>query len=97
VRSLVLLSNGHLASASDDKSIRIWNLKSAERGENLVKTIFQQESRILFFTSLSLLLNGNLASGDWSGSIGIWNFEQNSTNYSSNHAKETMHIFNFMD
>jgi WD40 repeat protein len=83
VNSLVLLSNGHLASASSDKSIRIWNLKCAERGEDLVLTLFHPQSLKYPIIYLSRLLNGNLASGDQRGAICLWNFEQNSTNYSS--------------
>jgi WD40 repeat protein len=77
VMSLVLLSNGHLTSASSDRTIRLWNL---DKEPSLVKTLFAHSDTVFCL----VLLNDEqmMASGSRDGGIKIWHFERNSTDYS---------------
>jgi WD40 repeat protein len=74
VVALSLLKNGYLASASMDKSFRIWNWQT----ECLLKTVFVQlDNRWYHYYVASLLSlpDGNLASGCTDSDIQIWNFQ----------------------
>jgi WD40 repeat protein len=48
---IVLMPNEHLASASDDKIIRIWDL---DKNPPLIKTIYAHSERV---TCLSILMD----------------------------------------
>ncbi len=65
VVSIVLLKNGYLASASEDKTIKIWNLKNY----SLVRTLVGHSAGVW---SLCVLSNDLLASGSNDKTIKIW-------------------------
>jgi WD40 repeat protein len=77
VNALVYLPNGNLASASGDKTIRIWDL---DKEIPLIKTIFAHNH---FVHCLVLLDDGSVASGSHDGTIKMWHFIKNSTNYTA--------------
>ena len=65
---LVVLLDGNLASASLDKTIRIWNMTN----ELTQRILLGHKS---FVTCLAVLPNGDLASGSWeqpNSTIRIW-------------------------
>lgn len=63
---MTLLSNGNLASGSDDKTIKIWNTTDGR----LIRTLSNHTNKIL---SLLVLSNGYLASSSSDFSLKIWN------------------------
>jgi phospholipase A-2-activating protein len=65
VSCLVVLSNGDLASGSEDKTVRIWNSKNGNT------KILNGHTSVVY--SLALLPDGNLASGSADNTIRIWN------------------------
>ena len=65
VYSLAVLPNGHLASGSDDKTIKIWNPTDG----SVIRTLSGHSSEVL---ALAVLPNGHLASGSYLD-IKIWN------------------------
>jgi WD40 repeat protein len=69
VNFLVLLRNGHLASASDDKTIKVWNVQG---DGSLVRTLTGHLSHVW---SLVVLRNGHWASSSYDQTIKIWNVE----------------------
>jgi WD40 repeat protein len=79
VNALVYLPNGKLASASHDKTMRIWDLGNSTE-KPLIKTIFVHTDDV---TCLVLLEDGNVASGSTDESIKIWHFDKNSSNFSA--------------
>ena len=64
INDLVLLSKNWIASASNDKAIKIWDI--VER--KLVKTLYGHENSV---ESL-LFKNGLLLSSTWNGTIKLW-------------------------
>jgi WD40 repeat protein len=70
VLSLVNLKQGHLASASSDLTIKIWNWESLEYGVALLATLKGHSDTVV---SLVLLPNGFLASASWDQSVKTWN------------------------
>ncbi len=68
VKDLVLLSNGLLASCSQDKRIKLWNIEDG----HCEKTLKGHE---FFVYSLLLLNNRNLASGSADKNIKVWDVE----------------------
>jgi WD40 repeat protein len=71
VYSLVLLNNGHLASGSADKTIKIWDILCGT-----VKRTLNGHTDIVY--KLVLLANGDLVSGSHDNTIKIWNIEEGS-------------------
>ena len=67
VTSLALLSNGKLASGSEDNKIKIWNLETYKE----IGTIITDS----LIYSLVALSNGWVAGGSEDGTIKIWNSE----------------------
>ena len=66
VKSMVLMNDGvTMASASEDRTVKIWNISTGE----LVNTL---QERYLSFKSLALLRDGRLISGTWDDLILIW-------------------------
>jgi WD40 repeat protein len=65
VSALAQLPNGDLASASDDNSIKIWNLSTGA-----LKKTFNGHTN--FIKSLVVLKNGLLVSASWDKTIKIW-------------------------
>jgi WD40 repeat protein len=66
ITSVVQLNNDDLATASSDRTIKIWNLTSYQTK----RTINAHNDLIL---CMALLKNGNLASGSMDTTIRIWN------------------------
>lgn len=67
VRMLKILSDGSLASSSDDYSIKIWNTTDG----TLMKTLVGHKNRT---SALVRLENGSLISGSWDQTIVVWDF-----------------------
>ena len=65
IRCLLLLPSGHLASGSDDETIRIWNLANGQ----WVRTL---NGKSEYVWNLLSLQNGHLASGNTGKVIEIW-------------------------
>ena len=65
VFSLVALSNGYLASAGADMTIKVWNFTDGSLRKSLV-------GHSNYVYSLVLLQNGNMASGSLDNIIKIW-------------------------
>ena len=70
IQDMVNLPNGLLASASDDKSIKIWNLTDSSS-----RTFYINKGKIL---SMNILKNGNLVSGDSQGNVLVHNLTDGS-------------------
>ena len=70
VTSLVNLRKGHMASASEDRTIKIWNYDNLEYGVALLATLRGHADKVM---DLTLLFDGNLASASWDGTVNIWN------------------------
>jgi WD40 repeat protein len=66
VNSVVVLPSGYLASASDDKTIIIWDVNANQR----IRTLEGHSSSV---RSLAVLANGYLASASDDQTIKIWN------------------------
>jgi phospholipase A-2-activating protein len=66
ILSLAVLRNGYLASASQDRNIKIWNTDTS----SLIRTLTGHTSYVY---ALTVLPNGNLASGCGDFTIKIWN------------------------
>ncbi|MDO8954726.1 MAG: protein kinase [Gammaproteobacteria bacterium] len=66
VRSLIKLSDGRLASGSEDDTIRLWNVSSGE----CEATLLGHEYGVFSLTELS---DGRLASGSGDRTIRLWN------------------------
>jgi WD40 repeat protein len=69
VNYLVVLQNGNIVSASDDKLIRIWDINTY----TCIKTLSGHHSYVM---SVIVLPNGNLASSCEDGRIKIWDASQ---------------------
>ena len=69
VWALELLNNGDLASASDDKTIRIWDVDCVS-----ARIILNGHTDVV--RGLKVLPNGDLASGSFDGTIKIWDVEK---------------------
>jgi WD40 repeat protein len=83
IYSILVLSTGHLASASADGTVRIWNLAADRTRLTLNMTFIFDNTQLM---SLSILSDGNLAIAVAWRTIQIRHFSNNS-NYSS--GKET--------
>ena len=66
VWSLAVLPNGHLASGSHDKTIKIWNPTDGI----VIRTLSGHTDAVI---ELAVLPNGHLASGSEDKTIKIWN------------------------
>lgn len=66
VNALAALPNGHLASASSDRTVRVWD---TTRGV-CVKTMFGHSKMV---NDVVVLRDGNLASGSQDNTIRVWN------------------------
>lgn len=92
VTSLAVLSNGHLASGSWDKTIKIWTPLNA----TLLRTINNLPN---YVTSLAALANGNLVSGSTDQTIKIWTLNNQTLNDSGDFLKDfvTIILQNILD
>ncbi|CAF1117465.1 unnamed protein product [Brachionus calyciflorus] len=70
VTRLSTLTNGDLASASNDRTVRIWNTRTY----TFLKSINTNADPI----SINNLPNGNLMTGHSTGIINLWNVSNNS-------------------
>lgn len=66
VGALAVLPDGRLASGSDDKTIRLWDLT---RGRETARL----EGHTHIISSLCVLPDGRVASGSWDHTIRLWN------------------------
>jgi WD40 repeat protein len=66
---LIGLKKGHMASASWDMSVKIWNYEN-EAGLALLATLRGHNHKVFY---LALLSNGDLASASWDRIVKIWN------------------------
>ncbi|RNA17804.1 hypothetical protein BpHYR1_016202 [Brachionus plicatilis] len=66
VYSIAVLKNGDLASGSEDRTIKIWNINNG----SLKMTLSGHLGKVF---SLAVLINGDLASGSADKTIKIWN------------------------
>jgi WD40 repeat protein len=78
INSLIMLPTGHLASASGDGTVRIWNLKGLNGCEVTLNMTFVLTDPV---ASLAVLSDGNLAISPQWGDVEIRYFGKNS-NYS---------------
>ena len=69
IYQVLFLPSGRLASCSDDKTIRVWDIPSG-------KELYQLIGNIDWAISLALLPNGWLASGSNGGTIKLWDLDQ---------------------
>jgi hypothetical protein len=65
VLNLAVLPDGRLASASADRTIKLWNTHNGQ----CLATLTGHQKEVI---TLSVLPNGNLASGAWDGTIKFW-------------------------
>ena len=65
VRAVVVLPNGHIASASNDKTIRVWNIST----HKCVRILRGHTNGVY---ALSVLPSGRLASASLDATIRIW-------------------------
>jgi WD40 repeat protein len=65
INSMIALPNGYIATASQDKTVKIWDLNK----NILIKTLVGHTDQIY---CLALLSDGNIASGSWDNTIKIW-------------------------
>ena len=72
VRALELLTNGDLASASDDSKVKVWDIASYTFKYDLIG----HSSSV---NALKLLSNGLLASGSSDCTLKVWNTTANAT------------------
>ena len=77
VEKLLQLSDGRLASCSDDDTVRLWDTNTGDSQKiNLITLILSEnvmKRRTAIITSLVELPEGRLASVDYEGSVIIWN------------------------
>lgn len=66
VNALTVLPDGRLASASDDKTIRVWDVRSGK-----CERVLQSHTNDVY--SLATLPDGRLASGSRSNTVKVWN------------------------
>jgi WD40 repeat protein len=69
IQMLVRLKKGHMASASHDWSVKIWNYEN-KAGLALLATLKGHNHKVW---DLCLLRNGDLASASWDRTVKIWN------------------------
>jgi WD40 repeat protein len=71
INAMANLKKGHLASASSDFTIKIWNYDSLkEYGIALLATLTAHSH---YVTCLILFANGYLTSGSWDQTVKTWN------------------------
>jgi WD40 repeat protein len=78
VTSLQMLTTGHLASASVDGTVQIWNLETAVTDNAIVVTLNMTFAWYYHVSSLSVLSDGSLAIACLWGPIEIRHFSENS-------------------
>ncbi|RNA06326.1 WD-40 repeat [Brachionus plicatilis] len=69
VFQIIEMENGNLVSCSDDRTVKVWNVKTGDILNSITHTTYVR--------SIAFLNNGFLASGLSDGTINIWNFETN--------------------
>jgi len=65
VNVLTVLPDGSLVSGSEDKTIKIWDVKNGQT----IKTLTGHTG---FLSALTVLPDGSLVSGSWDNTIKIW-------------------------
>ena len=77
VNKIILLFSGNLATASEDKTIRVWNL-------NTMSLLFKLKGHNDSVLAMVQLKNGNLATGSLDKSIIVWDIIKKSIIYTLN-------------
>jgi len=72
VRALSVLPDGSLASGSEDKTIKIWDVRNGQT----IKTLTGHTSYVY---ALSVLSDGSLASGSSDSTVKIWDLKNGQT------------------
>jgi len=85
ITKVLSLSNGYLASASTDKTIKIWDPINFV----IIKTLLKHTDYVI---ALAELPNGDLVSGSKDKTIKIWNMSDGSVKFDSEHTKSVVDI-----
>jgi len=78
VRAIAVLPNGCVVSGSDDTTLRVWDVETAQT----VATLQGHESSVVAVAALS---DGRVASGSHDGLVAVWNVEKKTATVLSGH------------
>jgi WD40 repeat protein len=64
------LPDGRVISSSDDKTVKVWDIKSGE-----ILTSYDSHSDYVY--AIDFMQNGNLVTGSRDGTVQIWDIKSN--------------------